>query len=168
VLRQGIAVVRAADSVRTAAPQGDLRLFLAAETARHVLGSTAVALSLLHRIVADWPQSPYAAKALLATMTLDSTAGDSIRTVLESRYAASPYVAALRGEDAEGYRALEDSLGAYAVALTAERVGPGRRGRVRPRRDDADSMLSERAPQEERLRPTRPAASARPRVEAQP
>ncbi len=56
----------AADSGGAAIPQGDLRLFLAAESARDTLAAPHVAGELFRRIVAEWPESPYAPKALLA------------------------------------------------------------------------------------------------------
>jgi hypothetical protein len=47
-----------------------------------------------------------------------------LQSVLQERYAGSPYVAILRGEDPPGYRQLEDSLSAFAVVLAA-RAGTG-------------------------------------------
>ncbi len=114
------AVVRvraAADSAELKPPQGDLALFLAAELARDVLDAPALATTLLQRLVTAWPDSPYAPKAMLAMHRLGpGTGGDTLRTLLETRYAGNPYVAALRGEDPPGLRALEDSLGAFAAA----------------------------------------------------
>ena len=106
----------ASDSGAAGIPQGDLRLFLAAESSRDSLLAPRVAGELFRRIAVDWPQSPYAPKALLAIERLDSTWADSARLLLAERYADSPYLAMLRGEDVDGYRVLEDSLLQFAVS----------------------------------------------------
>jgi hypothetical protein len=118
-LRATVAEIRAADSLEPGAPQADLRLFLAAEASRERLGNSAIASALLRRLIDRMPDSPYAPKALLALATLDSAAADTTRALLETRYGASPYVAALRGDVSDDYRALEDSLGTFAAALAA-------------------------------------------------
>ena len=110
--------VRGADSITAATPQGDLRLFLVAEAARDALGAAPLAASLFRRIAERWPDSPYAPKALLAAELLVPSLPD-LRSLLDARYPSSPYVARLRGEDAPELRALEDSLGEFAVAVTA-------------------------------------------------
>jgi tetratricopeptide (TPR) repeat protein len=118
----------AADSGASSIPQGDLRLFLAAELARDTLVSPRVAGELFRRIVSEWPASPYAPKALLAAKLMDSSWADSAQALLAERYTDSPYLAVLRGESADGYRVLEDSLAAFAATLpTSPR--PGARGR---------------------------------------
>lgn len=119
----------AADSSAPAAPQGDLRLFLAAETARDSLMAPVLAGTLFRQVVETWPESPYAPKAMLAGRVLDPEWGEATRTALEEKYAASPYLAFLRGENSEGYRALEDSLEAYVYAAAAaqRRPAPGAR-----------------------------------------
>ncbi len=119
-LRRMVVDVRAADSVSVTTPQGDLRLFLAAEAARDSLGASALAATLFRRVAVTWPGSPYAPKALLAAERLVPTTPD-LRGLLDTLYPTSPYVARLRGEDVPELRALEDSLGAFAVAAAAER-----------------------------------------------
>ncbi len=111
----------AADSGAPDVPQGDLRLFLGAEVARDTLAAPRVAGELFRRIVTEWPDSPYAPKALLAVGQVDSTWADSAQVLLAERYGDSPYLAVLRGEAAEGYRELEDSLLAFAAAAPAAR-----------------------------------------------
>jgi hypothetical protein len=66
---------------------------------------------------------------MLAGRVLDPEWGEATRTALEEKYAASPYLAFLRGENSEGYRALEDSLEAYVYAAAAaqRRPAPGAR-----------------------------------------
>jgi hypothetical protein len=121
------AVVRvrvAADSGGPEFPQGDLRLFLAGEVARDSLKALLVASELFRRIVDQWSDSPYAPKALLAAQILDSTLADSAQVLFTGRYYDSPYMAMIRGDSAEGYRLLEDSLQAFAAKLPAARIAP--------------------------------------------
>lgn len=128
----------AADSGGSDTPQGDLRLFLGAEVARDTLAAPRLAGELFHRLVTEWPASPYAPKALLAGEQLDTTWADSARVLLTERYGESPYLAVLRGESAEGYKELEDSLLAFAVALPAVRAIPAAGRRGSPDRDAPD------------------------------
>ena len=66
---------RLSDSVTPSVPLSDLRLFLAAETARDSLEAPALAETLFRRLADDWPASPYAPKALLAGGLLDPDGG---------------------------------------------------------------------------------------------
>jgi hypothetical protein len=119
------------DSTGPGVPLGDLRLFLGAEAARDSLGAAALAAGLFRRLADDWPASPYAPKALLAAGQLDPAGADTSLARLDSLYADSPYLAVVRGGDAPGYRALEDSLAAFAatqLVAGARRQAPG----VRP------------------------------------
>jgi tetratricopeptide (TPR) repeat protein len=127
----------AATSVTWETPQGDLRLFLAAEAARDSLEAPALAAGLFRRIVDDYPNSSYAAKVVLAVQQLDSTWADSARELLEGRYLNSPYLAVIRGESTEEYRQLEDSLGTYAATLAVKAPAAGVR-RAPAVRDDVD------------------------------
>ena len=131
----------ASDSGAAGIPQGDIRLFLAAELARDTLAAPRVAGELFNRIVVEWPDSPYAPKAVIAGGRLDSTWADSARTLLVERYSGSPYLAVLRGEDAYGYRALEDSLLAFATAQRVNAAPPGDRPRAAPRRPGAPAAV---------------------------
>ncbi|MBA3259732.1 MAG: hypothetical protein H0T68_09740 [Gemmatimonadales bacterium] len=132
-LRQILIAVRAAaDSSGTMAEQGDLRLFLAAESARDSLLAPALAAELFRQVVETWPDAPYAPKALLAGRVLDPEWGEAMRPLLEERYASSPYLAFLRGEDPTGYRELEDSLQAYAYGAETVRRRPAAPGIRRP------------------------------------
>jgi hypothetical protein len=121
------AVVRvrfASDSGGPEYPQGDLRLFLAGEVARDSLKARLVASELFRRILDQWSDSPYAPKALMAAQTLDSTLADSAQALYTGRYFESPYMAIMRGDSADGYRALEDSLQAFASKLTPGGAAP--------------------------------------------
>ena len=119
------------DSAGSDVPLGDLRLFLGAEVARDSLLAPVLAASLFRRLADDWPASPYAPKALLAAGQLDPAEGEEARARLDSLYADSPYLAVVHGQDAPGYRALEDSLDAFAMtqAIGQPRGLPAARGR---------------------------------------
>ncbi|MFL5515588.1 MAG: hypothetical protein ACJ8DJ_05490, partial [Gemmatimonadales bacterium] len=127
-------VLALADSTDTLTPQADLRLFLVAETARDLLGAPTLAATLFRRIVEQLPTSPYAPKALFAAQQLDSAWADTAQALLAERYADSPYLAVLRGEEAPEYRLLEDSLRTFA----ATQAVPRRTGRVLRRPVDTD------------------------------
>ena len=106
--------------------QGDLRFFLAAESARDGLQARGLAQTLFRRIPEQWPDSPYAPKAILAAQQLNDGWIDSAHVLLEERYFDSPYLATIRGEATSDYRHLEDSLGAYAAALAAAKAAKER------------------------------------------
>ena len=105
-------------------PQGDLRLFLAAESAREILKAPRIAESLFRRIPEQWPFSAYDPKAILAAQQLNPQWVDSARTILDQQYYDSPYVVAIQGEATPEYRQLEDSLGAFAASLAVHRAPP--------------------------------------------
>lgn len=120
LLVDAVTRVRAAtDSAAASAPHADLALFLAAEAARDILVTPTLAGTLFRRIVDERPDSPYAPKALLALHQLDPAAVPDFDTLVGQRYAASPYVAALRGEAPAALRVLEDSLDAFAATFGA-------------------------------------------------
>jgi hypothetical protein len=126
------AVHAAALSITPDSAQGDLRLFLAAESARDVLAAPRMAESIFRRIAEQWPTSPYAPKAILAAQQLNPGWVDSARALLEGQYFDSPYLAVVRGEATPEYRQLEDSLGAFAASLAAARPAGDRRARPGP------------------------------------
>ena len=107
--------------------QGDLRLFLVAESARDTLAAPRLAEALFRRIHEEWPSSPYAPKAILAAQQLNPGWVDSARALLEVQYFDSPYLARVRGEATPEYRQLEDSLGTFAALLAAMRPDRARR-----------------------------------------
>jgi hypothetical protein len=121
-------VLDASDSVAAGAPAPDLRLFLAAEVTRDSLDLPSLAGILWRRIVLEYPESPYAAKAWLALGALDRSGADSSLAVLTERYPDSPYYLAAQGQDAPGFVALEDSLFRFAIAMrrAARPLTPGR------------------------------------------
>jgi len=142
-------ILTATASMTPGAPQGDLRLFLAAEAARDSLLAPRLAEGLFHRILDEWPESPYAPKAALAALQADPEWADTARALLEARYLESPYLAMIRGDEGSAYRQLEDSLGAFATAQAgaagrAPGVGPGTPGRPAPVTPDDDRPARQR------------------------
>ena len=117
-------VMRVATLVTPDSALGDLRLFLAAEAARDELESARLAERLFRQVPEQWPQSPYAAKAVLAAQQLNPAWADTARFLLEFQYFDSPYLATVRGDATPEYRQLEDSLGAFAAALAVRRAPP--------------------------------------------
>ena len=142
-------VHRAAASVTPQTPQGDLMVFLAAESARDILGASRLAEALFRRLPAEWPLSPYAPKAILAAQQLNPAWVDSARALLEVQYFDSPYLATIRGDASDQYRQLEDSLGAFAASLAVSRPTGARRRpaadepRRRPRPTSGGSRVPE-------------------------
>jgi tetratricopeptide (TPR) repeat protein len=120
----------AGSSVTPETVQGDLRLFLAAESARDSLVAPHLAETLFRRIPDQFPTSAYAPKAILAAQQLNSAWADSARALLEERYFDSPYLAMIRGEESPEYLQLEDSLGVFAAALLTRK--PAERARRAP------------------------------------
>lgn len=117
----------AALGVTAATTQGDLRLFLAAESARDALRASRLAEALFRQIPEQWPLSPYAPKAILAAQQLNPNWVDSARSLLDLQYYDSPYLATIRGEATPEYRQLEDSLGAFAASVAVSRPAGVRR-----------------------------------------
>ncbi|MCU0619941.1 MAG: hypothetical protein MUC69_00390 [Gemmatimonadales bacterium] len=142
-MARGAAAIRSvSDSVGPGAPQGDLRLFLAAEYARDSLGAPRIAMALFQRVVREWPDGAYTPKALLAGRQLDGAWTDATDSLLFGRYAESPYVVAARGGSREEFLRLEDSLAAYARLLAPAVTTAPRRPATRPtvqRRTATDS-----------------------------
>lgn len=120
-------ILEVRDSVSAATPRGDLRTFLAGESARDVLRAPFLARAVLVSVADRWPASPYAAKALLAAHLL-APEDTALMVRIDSVYGASPYVLAMQGDDVPELRALEDSLGAFARS----EVRPATRGRRPP------------------------------------
>ena len=124
--------------------QGDIRLFLAAESARDSLNAPLLAQMMFRRLPEVFPVSPYAPKAILAAQRLSSAWQDSARTLLQERYADSPYLAVVRGEATDEYRRLEDSLAGFAAAQASHRPAGVRRRAAVP--EIEDHLPSKRPP----------------------
>jgi hypothetical protein len=115
------------DSVALQAPQGDLRAFVLGELLRDSLGAGRLAAKLWRGIIDSQPNSPYAAKAMLALTTVEPGTGNIEAAV--TRYPTSPYLVALRGGDDPAFRILEDSLARFARAYRTPARAPARPGR---------------------------------------
>jgi len=115
----------------------DAGWFLRAELIRDSLRARGLAARAFAAMGERYPGSPWTPKALLAAIAADHPAADSLRAVLDARYADSPYRRAAAGAaspaEAGAYRALEDSLLRFAVLGVPER-GAERRPATR----DAD------------------------------
>jgi len=110
-------VVLVADSVAPGEEEGDMRLFLGGELARDSLEAMPFARQQFRRVLAEWPESPFGPKALLALIAIDSVEADSLRMVMRERFAGSPYLAVLEGNADPEYAQLEDSLRRFSLGL---------------------------------------------------
>jgi tetratricopeptide (TPR) repeat protein len=122
----------------------DASWFLRAEILRDSLGAVPLASREFGEMARRFPASPWTPKALLAAIAAGHPAADSLRALLEARYAASPYRRAALGlaDASAAYAALEDSL-VRAIALAPR----GRRleAEDRPRNPGAPGLPA-RAP----------------------
>ncbi len=114
----------AADSVTPGSPQGELRLFLAGELGRDSLEAPRFAAAQFRRIVEQWPDSPFAPKALLALIVLQPQQADSLQLRMRESYGASPYLQLVEGEESPQLGALEDSLRHFVMSYQPGRPTP--------------------------------------------
>lgn len=125
-------LLQVVDSAPAGSARGDLRVFLAAELARDSLQATRFAATQFGRLAQEWPESPFAAKALLALIPLEPESADSLRAVLLDRFAESPYLSLIHAGESPRYRVLEDSLREFALALQGQGRPPVRPNQPRP------------------------------------
>ncbi|HXY68376.1 MAG TPA: hypothetical protein VEH62_02940 [Gemmatimonadales bacterium] len=141
--------------------------FLRAELLRDSLGAARLAAGAFVAMADSYPQSPWTPKALVAAIAAGYPAPDTVRDLLASRYAGSPYTLAAEGSSAGGdsaYVVLEDSLRrTLAVAGPSARPVPGRRrpGVVGAVDDDDRPRVPRPAP----VPPARPQPAGPPRPE---
>jgi predicted negative regulator of RcsB-dependent stress response len=129
-LRDALSRARGADAglnatlVQITERETDVAAFRGAELARDSLHAPRLAAQLFIDVARRWPESVFAAKALVAALAVAPDRQDSLAAVLDERYASSPYTLALRGEAAPALAAFEDSLArALGVAVaTAPRA----------------------------------------------
>src|SRR5207237_10755064 len=107
--------------------------FRVAELARDSLRAPALAGQLFLDIAGADTASLYAPKALVAALPLLPERRDSITSILETRYATSPYTHAFHGEPSIAYVAAEDSL-ARELGVEVARVSQRTRPRLAVRR----------------------------------
>jgi hypothetical protein len=141
----------------TAAP--DACWFVRAELLRDSLGALRLAANAFGEMATRFPESPWTPKGIVDAIAAGHPAADSLRTLLDQRYADSPYrLAALglaaAGAAADAYRVLEDSLGQVVSRRAA------RRSEDRPARAPTDPELEGDRPRE--ALPSRPAVTPRP------
>jgi len=113
---------------------GDASWFLRAEILRDSLGAVGFAAREFAEMARRFPASPWTPKALLAALAAGHPSADSLRALLDARYAASPYRRAALGlpQDPAAYAALEDSLtNAIALAPRGRRIEIDDRPRIR-------------------------------------
>ena len=150
----------------------DARWFLRAEVIRDSLRARGLAAQAFAAMGERYPGSPWTPKALLAAIAADHPAADSLRGVLDVRYADSPYrraagAGAASPAEAEAYRVLEDSLFRLG-ALDASERGAERRPAA-PEAGPADEVRRGRRPTpgtppaNPAQRPTPPPTGDRPR-----
>ena len=131
ITRGASMVIQQVDTVAHGAADPDLRLFLAAETARDTLaappcrGGPLLAAAAGVRGLAVRPEG--VARPRRAGSNLD----DSALAMLRDRYPDSPYLAAASGLDAPRFAVLEDSLRAFALVLH-QTMRPPQRSPPRP------------------------------------
>ena len=145
----------------TVAP--DAAWYLRAELLRDSVGAVRLAASAFAEMVVRFPGSPWTPKGLLAAIASGHPAAESLGTVLDERYADSPYLRAALGlpspgPEAEAFRALDDSLGRALGRLALSRAAEGRAPRGEQPELDGDRPRNQRpaAPQAPRPAPTRP------------
>jgi hypothetical protein len=120
------------DSTAPGLPNGDLRLFVAGELARDSLGARRLAAAHFRRLATEWPDSPFAPKALFALIDLEGGDADSLRQVVLARYSDSPYLIMAQGHDAPAFQVLEDSLRRFVAAHRPDALLPAPVARPRP------------------------------------
>jgi hypothetical protein len=114
----------AADSVAPGSPGGELRLFLAGELSRDSLAAPRFAAAQFRRIVDEWPDSPFAPKALLALIVLEPQQADSLQQRMRASYSTSPYLLLVEGGESPLLGALEDSLRHFVTTFQPARTTP--------------------------------------------
>jgi hypothetical protein len=134
-------------------PVPDAGWFLRAEMLRDSLRAVPLAARAFAEMARRFPDSPWTPKALLAAVAAGHPAADSLRVILDARYAESPYRRAALGQAgaSEAYVALEDSLSRSLATV----VGRLREAETFPRRPAAPGNPRGAVP-----RPTAP--SSRP------
>ena len=118
LVRYGRQLLGKNDSTAAGAARGDLIMFALGELARDSLRAPRLGAWFFARLERDWPQSPYAAKALLARGPLEPDSADALLARVR-RLPTNPYVAAANGDVAGRVQVprLEDSLNRFIARL---------------------------------------------------
>ncbi len=146
-------LLRLVDDDAAAPTAPDAHWFQRAELLRDSLKAVRLAAVDFAAMAARFPDSPWTPKGLMAAIWAGHPGADSLRTLLEQRYAHSPYTLAALGDTASAaaFERLEDSL---RLTLAAGEPGP----QVRPRAPVGDEPVIRRTP----TRPASPAGPPRP------
>jgi tetratricopeptide (TPR) repeat protein len=106
-------MVELADALGATQATPDAYWFERAEVLRDSLRAPRLAAVDFAEMARRFPASPWTPKGLVAAIATGHPRPDSLRTLLQQRYAASPYALAAAGESAGGdaFAVLEDSLG---------------------------------------------------------
>ena len=117
-------VIALVDTLGAAQTAPDAYWFLRAEVLRDSLRAPRLAAADFADMARRFPASPWTPKGLVAAIATGYPRADSLRALLQRRYATSPYTlaAAGAGGGAEAFAALEDSL-RQTLARSARRVG---------------------------------------------
>jgi tetratricopeptide (TPR) repeat protein len=110
--RAVLRLVALVDTLGAAQSAPDAYWFIRAEVLRDSLRAPRLAAVDFADMARRFPASPWTPKGLVAAIATGHPRADSLRALLNQRYAASPYtlVAAGVGAGAEAFAALEDSL----------------------------------------------------------
>jgi hypothetical protein len=121
------------DSIAPGAPRGDLTIFALGEIARDSLAAPRLGAWYFARVEREWPQSPYAGKALFARLPLEPDSGEVLLARLR-HLSNNPYVMAANGDPAGAVQLprMEDSLSAFVARLWASSAPRGAAGSDRP------------------------------------
>ena len=116
-----------ADSLATASGPRDAWWFYRAELLRDSIGAGPLAADAFAAMAAQFPDSPWTPKALLAAIASRHPAADSLAALLDERYAGNAYTQAARGvPGAEAtYAVLEDSLQGMLRRMPGRSIAPG-------------------------------------------
>jgi tetratricopeptide (TPR) repeat protein len=151
---QTLRLIGRVDSLAAAVISPDAFWYWRSELLRDSLEARSLAAASFAEMGGRFPDSPWTPKGLTAALEAGAEPADSLRQLLASRYADSPYVAALHGQVAEGYEALEDSLRqALRQSPTPARAAPGQRGAPPEGLDEAERIDRRRAQPGQQARP---------------
>jgi tetratricopeptide (TPR) repeat protein len=151
-----VRLVDYSDSLAGLPGPADAWWFLRGELLRDSIGARQAAANVFGLMPAQFPDSPWTPKGILAAIALGHPAADSLRALLDARYASSPYTVAAAGglEGADRFTVLEDSL---RTTLDLLRPAAAQPGNVAGPQDDVPTRGRNPAIQRPRPQPGRPA-----------
>jgi tetratricopeptide (TPR) repeat protein len=113
--------IELADTLGRLAVTPDAFWYFRGVVLRDSLGASSLAAASFAQMADRFPDSPWTPKGLLAAIVLGHPAADSLRALLQDRYASSPYaaIALVRDEPTGAYAVLEDSLQRTLASMPA-------------------------------------------------